>query len=96
MARFDVNEKYCVISDPYQWIVHTKGVYKSDQKGTDTKEGAKAGDENLTFVGSVSTLQQAARFLLHRQIRESDASGFEELMAVVERIEKELKEAIRI
>ncbi|SPF51202.1 putative relication initiation protein [Candidatus Desulfosporosinus infrequens] len=96
MARIDVNEKYCVISDPYQWTVYSKSTHKNDQKGTETREGAKAGDERLVFEGSVSTINQAYKFLLHRQIRESRASGFRELMSEVERIEKELGESIRI
>lgn len=96
MARLDINDNYCIISDPYQWIVYTKGTYKTDQKGAEGKEGAKAGDEKLTFTGSVHTLKQASTFLLNRQIRESPAVGFTQIMQEVERIEKELKDAIRI
>lgn len=94
--RIDINEKYVITSDVDQYTVSTKGTYKSDQKGTDTKEGAKAGDEKLTPVGYLSTVEQCFRYLLQRQIRESRANGFSAVMAEVERIEKELKEAIRI
>jgi len=42
------------------------------------------------------TLNECYKFLLHRQIRESKASGFKELMEEVGRIEKELDDSIRI
>jgi hypothetical protein len=94
--RIDINEKYVITSDANQYTVSTKGTYKSDQKGTDTKEGARAGDEKLTPVGYLSTVEQCFRYLLQRQIRESSTSGFKAVMTEVARIEKELKEAIRI
>jgi hypothetical protein len=100
--RIDINEKYVITSDTDQFIVSTKGIIKTDRKdtitkeGVITKEGAKAGDEYLSPVGYLATVEQCFRYLLQRQIRESNASGFKAVVAEVERIEKELKEAIRI
>lgn len=94
--RIDINSQYVITSDPYQYLLCTKSVHKNDQKGTDTKEGARAGDEKLTVVGSAHTLEQAFRFCLQRQIRESSASGFKQVMEEVKRIEEELKLAIAI
>jgi hypothetical protein len=98
--RIDINDRYVITSDTDQFIVSTKGVIKTDRKDTitkeGTKEGAKAGDEYLSPVGYLATVEQCFRYLLQRQIRESSASGFKTVMAEVERIEKELKEAIRI
>jgi len=54
------------------------------------------GEEIVKAVGYLSTLAQCYKFLLHRQIRESKASGFKEIMEEVGRIEKELTESIRI
>ena len=95
--RIDINEKYVITSDVDQFIVSTRNTVKTDRKASkDGKEGAKAGDEYLTPVGYLSTVEQCFRFLLQRQIRESSASGFKAVMAEVDRIEKELKEAITI
>ena len=95
--RIDINEKYVITSDVDQFIVSTRNTVKTDRKASkDGKEGAKAGDEYLTAVGYLSTVEQCFRYLLQRQIRESGANGFSAVMAEVERIEKELKEAIRI
>lgn len=96
MARLDINDSYVIISDPHQWIVYSKGTHKADQKVSDDKEGVKAGDEKLTFVGSVHTIKQAFTFLLQRQIKESSASGFTAIMEEVKRIEEEIKLAIAI
>ena len=84
------------------YTVSIKGTYKSNQKdtvdkdGVITKEGAKAGDELLKAVGYVHTLEQAFRFCLQRQIRESPAVGFRQVMQEVKRIEEEIKQAIAI
>jgi len=94
--RIDINATYVITSDADNYTVSTKGTYKSDQKVVDGKEGAKSGDELLKAVGYVHTLEQAFRFLLQRQIRESSASGFQQVLAEVKRIEKELKLAIAI
>lgn len=91
-----INEKFAITSDTDQFIVSTRGTYKSDQKGTETKEGAKAGDEKLTAIGYFSTVEQCYRYLLRRQIRESDAEGLKAVMLEVKRIEAELKKAITI
>jgi len=95
--RIDINEKYVITSDVDQFIVSTRNTVKTDRKASkDGKEGAKAGDEYLTPVGYLSTVEQCFRFLLQRQIRESRATSFKELKEEVERIEAELKEAIAI
>lgn len=91
-----VNEKYAITSDPDQFIVNVRSTYKSDQKDTDTKKGAKAGDELLKPIAYLHTLRQCVRHLLLRQVRESDVEGIKAVMAEVERIEKEIKEAINI
>lgn len=91
-----INNKYAITSDSDQFIVCTRSTYKSDQKDTDTKKGAKAGDELLKPLGYFHTLRQCFKYLLGRQVRESDCEGFKAVMSEVERIEKELKEAIRI
>jgi len=95
--RIDINEKYVITSDVDQFIVSTRNTVKTDRKASkDGKEGAKAGDEYLTAVGYLSTVEQCFRYLLQRQIRESSANGFSAIMTEVERIEKELREAITI
>ena len=87
--RIDINQKYCITSDSDQMTVN--------EKGTVEKEGSENfGKETLRPIGYFSTLAQCYRYLLHRQIRLSDAIGFKELMEEVGRIEAELNESIRI
>ena len=92
-----INDKYAITSDTDQFIVSTRGTVKTDRKASaDGKEGAKAGDEYLTAVGYLGTVEQCFRYLLQRQIRESSAVGFKAIMEEVKRIEAELKQAITI
>lgn len=95
--RIDINEKYCITSDPNQFIINTKGTIKTNRKGTGEKPGAKAGDEYLTPVAYLpESLDDCAIWLARRMIRESDAIGFKAVIAEQRRIEKELKEVIKI
>lgn len=85
--RLDINDKYCITSDSNQMVVNEKRISKGEKT---------AGEEALTPIGYMSTLNQCYKFLLQRQIRESKASGFSELMAEVRRIEEELDASILI
>jgi len=97
--RIDINANYAITSDADQFIINKKSICKSDRKGVQLKdefrEGAKAGDELLTAIGYVSTVEQCYRYLLQRQIRESDAVGFSAVLTEVKRIERELKASIK-
>jgi len=87
--RIDINDTYCITSDSDQMTVNQKSII--------TKEDSKnLGKELLTTLGYFSTLAQCYRYLLHRQVRMSNANGYKELMEEVGRIEKELMESIRI
>lgn len=55
-----------------------------------------AGEEALSPIGYMRTINECYKFLLQRQIRESKASGFTELMEEVRRIEEELDASILI
>jgi len=94
--RIDINEKFCITSDINQFIINTKGVIKTDRKGTDDKPGAKAGDEYLTPVAFPPTIGQCYTWLFRRMIRECDAVGFKAVVEEARRIEAELTESIQI
>jgi len=70
-----------------QMIVSEKTIAKSGEKG---------GQEVLRNMAYCSKLNQCFKWLLHRQIRESDAKGYKEVLAEIERIEKEIDLAVTI
>lgn len=87
--RLDINSKYCITSDQSQMIVNEKGKVQNQ-----TSENF--GNETLRPIAYCRTVQQCYNFLLHRQIRESKATSFKQLMEDVKRIEKELTDSIKI
>ncbi|MDP4158179.1 MAG: hypothetical protein Q8911_00240 [Bacillota bacterium] len=87
--RIDIGPNHCLTSDSSQVIINEKSVNKK-------VDSENFGKEVLRPIGYVRTLRQAYYFLLHRKLRESDANGFKEVLAELLRIEKELKESIRI
>ena len=87
--KIEINDKYRIQSDSVQIMVIQKSVI--------SKPGSKhKGEESTATLGYFRTVQQAFKFLLQQQILDSDATSFEELIEEVERIEKELKQAITI
>jgi len=87
--KIEINDKYRIQSDSVQIMVIQKSVI--------SKPGSKhKGEESTTTLGYFRTVQQAFKFLLQQQILDSDATSFKELIEEVARIEKELKESIRI
>jgi len=55
----------------------------------------KDGEEVLTTIAHLLTLNQCYKFLLRHQIRISKATGFQAVLKEVERIENELMESIK-
>ena len=90
--RININSKYCLTSDKDQIIVNTRGVVKTDEK---REGGLKTGEERLTGIAYVGTVQHAYKFLLRLQVRLSDATSFKELAEDVDRIEAELTQSIK-
>jgi hypothetical protein len=91
--RIDIDDKYCITSDKDQITVNTKSLVKTDEK---REGGLKAGDERLTGIAYVSTIQQAYKYLFQLKVRLSDATDFRSLMKEVEAFEEELRRSIRI
>ena len=85
--RLDINDKYCITSDSAQMVVNEKRISKGEKT---------AGEEALNPIGYMRTINECYKFLLQRQIRESNASGFSALMEEVRRIEEELDASILI
>ncbi len=90
--RIDVTDKYAIVSDSHQYIVAVKSTAKSDNELI----GRKVGDETLSHIGFLSSIEECYQFLFKLMIRESDANGWPEVMEEVKRVEKILKESIKI
>jgi len=87
IIRIDINDKYVITSDSNQMVVNEKRISKGEKT---------AGEEALSPISYMRTVNECYKFLLQRQIRESKASGFTALMEEVRRIEEELDASILI
>jgi len=85
--RININEKYCITSNTNSMMVNQRSVPPKFDKDN---------EEVLTTIAHLLTLNQCYKFLLRHQIRISKATGFQQLMEEVGRIEKELDDSIRI
>lgn len=80
--RLDINDKYCITSDEKQFVVNQKGV-----AGEDTKN---PGEETLRQIGFFETLSQCYKFLINKQIRDSDCRSFKEVISLVRELNEEI------
>jgi len=85
--------EYCLTSSATHITVNIKSIVKSDEK---REGGLKAGDEKLTGIADLPSIQQAYKYLVRRKVGLSKATEFKELMEEVVRFEKLLEESIRI
>jgi len=85
--RININEKYCITSNANSMMVNQRSVPPKFDKDN---------EEVMTTIAHLLTLNQCYKFLLRHQIRISKATGFQQLMKEVGRIEKELDDSIRI
>ncbi|MEM5816504.1 MAG: DUF5405 family protein [Desulfitobacterium hafniense] len=83
--RIDINEKYCITSDEYQYILNTKFV----SNGKKTK-----GQEELKAVAYCSDLNHCLKELVKRQIRESDCTSLRDVVKRIEEIRSEINRTI--
>ena len=85
--RIDIGDKFCITSNTNSMMVNTRSIPpKYDEKG----------EEVMSTIAHLLTLNQCYKFLLRHQVRISKATGFTELMEEVGRIERELDASIKI
>ncbi|HHY26426.1 MAG TPA: replication initiation protein [Desulfitobacterium dehalogenans] len=80
--RLDINSKYCITSDERQFIVN--------QKGISGEKSEKPGEETLRPIGYFGTLNSCLKFLVNKQIRDSDCRSFMEVVSLVKSLHDEI------
>lgn len=83
--RIDINEKYCITSDEYQYILNIKFV----RNGKKTE-----GQEELKVVAYCSDLNHCLKELVRRQIRESDCTSLRDVVRRIEEIKSEINRTV--
>jgi len=84
MATITVNEKYRIQSDSRQWILQRA---HSDKK---------TGETSWTGFEYYSNIENAMKGLAERMLRESDASGMQDIHAEAVRISEIMREACAV
>lgn len=82
MIRLDINNKYCITSDERQFIVN--------QKGIAGKESKNPGVETLRPVGYFGTLSQCLKFLVNKQVLDSDCRSFKDVVSLIQKLNEEI------
>ncbi|WEK53283.1 MAG: hypothetical protein P0Y55_11865 [Candidatus Cohnella colombiensis] len=72
-------------SDSFQFILKEYGV---------VKEGKNAGEETVSTIAYLTSIEHAFRYLLKQKIKESTATNVRELIADLRRIEKWLHDLL--
>ena len=80
--QIPLNEQYRIISDPNQWIVQKKRTRK--------------GNLDWESIEYYSSFTLAINSLRERLVRESDAVGFTEAVAAVEKITTSLSQVLTV
>lgn len=75
--RIEVDDKWVITSDQYQFILNGKKVVKT---------GNKAGEEWLDTIGYYPKIEQLISGLIHHHIQQSTITSIEEMAAEIKRI----------
>jgi len=88
-----MNNKYELQSDQYQLLLYEVRVRKGEWNGRGKKPNMdKVGEEYLTNVKSLPSLDAVLRYVYDHEIRMCDATTFEELFEVVKKIQEDIAE----
>ncbi|EDC5935596.1 DUF5405 family protein [Salmonella enterica subsp. enterica serovar Kiambu] len=75
--RIEVDDKWVITSDQYQFILNEKKVVKS---------GKKAGEEWLDTIGYYPKINQLISGLVHHQIQTATINSLSEMAAQIEKL----------
>lgn len=82
--RLDINDKYCITSDESQFIVNQIGVAGEKAKAENV------GTETIRPIAYFSTLSGCYKFLVNKQIRDSDCKSLKEVVSLVKSLNDEI------
>ncbi|EGZ4375697.1 hypothetical protein AA129_002401 [Salmonella enterica subsp. enterica serovar Lexington] len=75
--RIEIDDKWVITSDQYQFILNEKKVVKS---------GKNAGEEWLDTIGYYPKINQLISVLIHHHIQQSSITTLDAMAAEIERI----------
>lgn len=87
--RIDINSKYCVTSDTYQFIVNVKGI-----SGETGKEVKKPGTETIRPIAYFDNFEGCLKFIVNKQILDSNCKTFSDVRNLLDRVLEEIHEAV--
>lgn len=82
MIKIKIDDTYQITSDPFQYIL---------QETKTVMEGSKKGDTYLINVSYHGEVYEALQAYKRRQMRFCDATSIDELIKVVEELDKKLE-----
>jgi hypothetical protein len=85
--RLDINDKYCITSDSFQYVVNVKRVSNSEE----TK-----GQEYLTPEAYLPSITQCLKWIVDHSIRTSNTQGFRELQSHLNKIHEDIIKACTV
>ncbi|QLT63475.1 DUF5405 family protein [Klebsiella oxytoca] len=85
--RIEIDDKWVITSDQYQFILNEKKVVKS---------GKKAGEEWLDTIGYYPKVNQLISGLIHHHIQTATINSLVEMAAEIERVGNLCTAAVRV
>lgn len=86
--RIDINKKYFLESDQYEYAIYEKSTVKT---------GTKAGEDIDKAIGHFTKLDHAINFLVERTVKTSDAiNNLKQVQKEVEQIKKDINKILEV
>lgn len=84
-----IDDNYQIVSDPMQYILQEKKIIK------ESKEENKVGTEYYDNIGYYGKIVQALKGYKELEIRKSDVTSIDELMALIYKLDKKIDDLLK-
>ncbi|MCL6184132.1 DUF5405 family protein [Acinetobacter baumannii] len=88
--ELDLNEKYRVVTDEYNFILQEKRIIGSKKPATRSPDACNVGKVKYTNLGYYSNLSSLVHGLITREIRISEVDEINEIEMLVKRCTQEI------
>ncbi len=88
--KLDLNEKYRVVTDEYNFILQEKKIVGSKKPATRSPDACNVGKVKYTNLGYYSNLPSLMHGLITREIRISEVDEINEIEMLVKRCTQEI------
>ncbi|MEN8360080.1 hypothetical protein ABFO60_05000 [Acinetobacter baumannii] len=88
--ELDLNEKYRVVTDEYNFILQEKRIIGSKKPATRSPDACNVGKVKYTNLGYYSNLSSLVHGLITREIRISEVDEINEIEILVKRCTQEI------